>query len=236
MLDRLRFHDSGKLQKGKDLDSDNATGFAGILGAALAGNSSNDAAIADSPKVVVPDKIGQRVLTDTDKAIVSDLYEAFGVSYKNTDMDISLNGVGTSLWPVGGDMAENAEKGEEILARHMRKWMINEDVSDRPPIEMSISGNGKVVVTNNHPDKEKIEKFFEENSEARNLYAGITANKEMMVSFEESLKFQKRYAVDPVAAVREFSYLLNGSFKVVTSATMSNGQFDFKSQGMITIV
>lgn len=51
-----------------------------------------------------------------------------------------------------------------------------------------------------------------------------------MAIAEESMKFQDRYAVDPKAAVAEFSHLFTGNYSYKTSLTIGCDSWDYQTK------
>jgi len=68
---------------------------------------------------------------------------------------------------------------------------------------------GNVRVAGEHPEKEKIEAVFRDNPDTANRFRQISALSSLMRAAKESIAFQKAYAEDPEAAVRQYSYLLS---------------------------
>jgi hypothetical protein len=81
-------------------------------------------------------------------------------------------------------------------------------------------GSGRVVVTNDHPDAEKIETLMQDNPALRNMYTGATNALELAKHAEAHLEFSKAYAQNPQAAVAQYSYLFNTRWDA--SVTFSN--------------
>lgn len=79
-----------------------------------------------------------------------------------------------------------------------------------------------------------MEEFINGNPELRNLYAGINSTRNFLAIAEESMKFQKRYAVDPKAAVAEFSHLFSGNYSYKTSLTISGESWDYQTRSSWT--
>jgi hypothetical protein len=57
----------------------------------------------------------------------------------------------------------------------------------------------------------------------------------MLEAIKESLEFQQRYAVDPKAAVEEFSHLFNDSYKRSTTVKINSEGLDYQVKGSVTI-
>ena len=77
------------------------------------------------------------------------------------------------------------------------------------PVELQVDHQGYVQVTNNHPDKEKINQMFKDNEDLRNTYVKIQSFMEVLDSGRDAATFQKAYTKNPRAAVAQYSYLPN---------------------------
>lgn len=72
-------------------------------------------------------------------------------------------------------------------------------------------GQGKIRVTNNHPDSDKIEALFENNPELANEFRGLSGAASFLRAADEHMKFAAAYAKDPTAAVQQFSHLFDNT-------------------------
>lgn len=176
-----------------------------------------------------------RQLTAVDRIIQQELEAEFGIKPWKPGDDLSSSMMPASLvWGAGvtnsGSIDENADKAFDIFKKHLSGFMLNEGIEADPPIELNVSSNGKVVLKNDHPDREKIENFINENSELRNLYVGVTSAKNLVAIGKESAEFQKRYAVDPKAAVAEFAHLFSGNYQYNTSLKISEDGWQLNTQ------
>ncbi|MGM0599274.1 MAG: hypothetical protein ACQETH_05570 [Candidatus Rifleibacteriota bacterium] len=177
-----------------------------------------------------------RVLTSVDKSILRDIEKEFGIKPLKPGDDLLK--ARNSMWTLasddnvitGAEMEKNADKAVKIFKKHLSNWMRDEEISPEPPIDINIAaGSGKIRVNEDHPDKEKIENFINGNSELRNLYVGISNSKNLTAMGKESHKFQQKYAVDPKAAVDEFSHLFSGNYGYKTSLKISADSWDFST-------
>ena len=170
-----------------------------------------------------------------DTAIQRDLKETFGIEpHQPGDPLQPLN---KSMWALqdidnngvisGSEIEGNLVAASDIFQKHLSRFIRDENVSTRPPIELSISSDGRVRVQNDHPDKDKIEKHINDNFELRNLYAGISSSRDLLAIAEESMRFQKRYAVDPRAAVAEFAHLFSGNYSYRTQLTIDGENWNY---------
>jgi hypothetical protein len=206
------------------------TDFAGMLAASIknAHAAASDADCDNKPAGA------NRICVDD--AIRQDIREVFGIEPHKAGE--SLKGIGESLWALDSDgsgmitystIAANVELASAIFQDHFSRFMLRENVSTRPPIELTMSKDGMARVNDDHPDKEKIENFINSNAEVRNLYAGICSTKNFLALAEESIAFQKRYAVDPQAAVCEFAHLFSDKYGYNTSLTIGPDSWNYQT-------
>ena len=94
------------------------------------------------------------------------------------------------------------------------------------PITLGLKpGTGRVIVTSDHPDAEKIATLLEEepklkNPKLHNIYRGAIKALEIVKHGEEHEKFDEAYAENPQAAAAEYAYLFNGQFNATWSASV----------------
>jgi len=170
--------------------------------------------------------VAVRQLTAVDRAVQKDLESEFGIKpWQPGDSLQDHLQASSLLWGSGttnsGTVEENADKALAIFQKHLQRFMLSEDIQTDPAIELDIGGNGKVGLRNDHPDREKIENFINQNSEIRNLYVGVVSAKNLVAIGKESAKFQQRYAVDPQAALSEFAHLFSGRYQYNSSLKIS---------------
>ncbi len=85
-------------------------------------------------------------------------------------------------------------------------------------------GSGRVIVENNHPDKERIEKYFDDNFSVRNEYTRITNMLHLAELGKQTSNFHAAYRNNPEAAVAQYSYLFSSD--LVPSVTLKDGDID----------
>lgn len=73
-------------------------------------------------------------------------------------------------------------------------------------------GSGRLIVTNGHPDADKIEQLLAKNPDLRNLYTSATSALTIAKHGEEHSRFAQAYEQNPLAAVAQFSYLFNSQW------------------------
>jgi hypothetical protein len=88
-------------------------------------------------------------------------------------------------------------------------WKAN-DIQTSPPLNLVVAGEGRVIVAGDHPQKAQVEQLLADNPALGDKMATTAAQGATLHAFERSIKFQKEYARDPIAAVEKFSDLFDG--------------------------
>jgi hypothetical protein len=78
-------------------------------------------------------------------------------------------------------------------------------------------GTGDVIVTSDHPDKEKIEALFKDVPGLRNEFTKITSMLEIAEAGKEAAKFQKAYTENARQAVSRYGYLFDSHLEAFLS-------------------
>lgn len=176
-------------------------------------------------------------MNQIDLAVQQDIKAAFGIEPHVPGTP--LQPLAKSLWALqdldsngvisGKEIETNLQTSSDIFKKHLSSFLLNEKISAQPQIELSVAANGMIRVQDNHPEKEKIEGFINSSKELRNLFVGICNTKNFLEIGKESSRFQKRYAVDPRAAVAEFSHLFSGTYGYRTSLIINNEGWQYSS-------
>jgi hypothetical protein len=77
------------------------------------------------------------------------------------------------------------------------------------PIDLSVDANGQVRVTNDHPDKAKIEAIFADDADFAKRFRGLSAAAEIQKAVEDHKEFSKAYEKDPEAAQARLTQLFS---------------------------
>lgn len=221
------------------------TDFGAVLDAVSTGRAGSERSSegdciseAGSRKQQGPEFIGTRRLTDVDRAVYADIRETFQVCDASSGNSTLLDMLPMVPWMLSGAtgktvtgdlLTANLEKATDIFRRHLGSWMSREGIATTPPIELSVAFDGRVVTQADHPDKARIESFINENGELRNLFVGITSTKSLIEIGRESAAFQARYAVDPKAAVAEYSHFFTGSYTYETILMIGDSDWSLVS-------
>lgn len=106
------------------------------------------------------------------------------------------------------DLVANANKRLSTFSEQIKQLLSEQGIDTDTPFTLgSEYGTGDVIVTSDHPDKEKIENFFSNNFELRNEFTFINNQFELAESFKEAAKFHAAYRQNPLQAVAQYSYL-----------------------------
>jgi len=110
--------------------------------------------------------------------------------------------------------AELKEDKESFISRTNKLFSAN-GIDMSKEISLSTDTNGKIIVTNDHPDKAKIEKILEQESDLANLFRKISGLDSLVRHSDVAIAFQKAYSKDPIAAVAQYAYLFNGTDSIL---------------------
>lgn len=121
------------------------------------------------------------------------------------------------------------ELDEDIATfkKEINKYFKKNGIDTSQSINLECDAEGYLRVTNDHPDKEKIEEIFAGDFDLRNLCVKINGFTEMLETMPETTAFQKAYAANPRLAVAQFSYLFGGNNidRFYTSLRPQNGSW-----------
>lgn len=96
------------------------------------------------------------------------------------------------------------------------------------PIELGNQrGTGNVIVKNEHPDKEAIEKIFEDNFEYRNEQIKINNMLTLAAEGREASKFHEAYCNNPEKATQEYAYLFTTQLEGSVLLSEDGGSISF---------
>ena len=89
-------------------------------------------------------------------------------------------------------------------------------------------GTGRIIVTSDHPDADRIEALLENNSELGNTYTGASSSFTFLRAAQEAIQFKEAYSNNPRQAVAQYGYLFHSRWDV--STTFTEGQFELNYQ------
>jgi hypothetical protein len=108
------------------------------------------------------------------------------------------------------DMKAFVDKKLDSFGKGFRALMRSNDIDMSQPITLGHEyGTGRVIVTSDHPQADKIEELLAENPDLSNQYTAATSALTLMKQCKEHSKFAEAYAKDPQAAVAQYSYLFD---------------------------
>ncbi len=97
-----------------------------------------------------------------------------------------------------------------------------------PVLLGNASGSGDVIVTNGHPDKEKIEALFSNNFDLQNEQKKISQMLTTAQECRDAAKFQQAYRINPKQALLDYSYLMNSHLEGTISFSNNSVDIFFK--------
>jgi hypothetical protein len=108
------------------------------------------------------------------------------------------------------DMQAFADEQLDAFGKGFRALLRGNDIDTSQPITLGHEpGTGKLIVTNDHPDADKIEALLEKNPELCNQYTAATSTLALIKQGEEHSKFAEAYGKNPQAAVAQYAYLFD---------------------------
>ncbi len=115
---------------------------------------------------------------------------------------------GNPLIPVSIDDIE-LELNETMLSFRYYINQIFEAMDFGSPVELKSDPYGNICVSNYHPERTRIEKVFNENTDLRAMSIKIMALADLVESSHEAIAFQEAYRNNPQAAITRYYYLFN---------------------------
>ncbi len=123
-----------------------------------------------------------------------------------TDMNIPYTpGKSISL----EDLNIGLEKSSKELNDNINTLFLQNGIKTNPAVELTSDHEGKIRVNNDHPQKDKIEKLFEDNPELANDFRGVSALSSMVKASEEYLEFAAAYDRNPQEAITRFGHMFD---------------------------
>lgn len=104
------------------------------------------------------------------------------------------------------DLGDLDEKIGGLQAR-LVKLFADHGIDDAAGISLRTSGDGRVTVVGDHPQKAEIEKLFVDDPQLRNDFVEVQAQSEFKRAAEEAVAFQEAYRKNPQRALEEFKHL-----------------------------
>lgn len=117
----------------------------------------------------------------------------------------------------------------DIFNEKFQALMRDNGIDTSEPITLGIEqGTGRVIVTSDHPDAEKIESLLAADPKLPNMYVGITKALEIVKHSDEYAKHTEAYGQGLEAAGAQYAYLFGGQFNATwdTSVTFSGDDYE----------
>ncbi len=108
------------------------------------------------------------------------------------------------------DIRTYRNERRDALNARIREAFRDAGLDTNEEIRLQVGYDGRIVVANDHPQREEIEQIFADDAELRNHFAEVASLSELIRAGDEATRFQRAYAKDPVAAVAEFWHLFSG--------------------------
>jgi len=125
----------------------------------------------------------------------------------------SLFGTGSDQAITLNELVSFANKKLEEFQKKLRELLEANGIDTSQPISLAEeSRSGRLKVTNDHPDADKIEQLLAENPELANTYRAATSTLEIAKHGEAQSRFAEAYESNPLAATAQFSYLFNSQY------------------------
>lgn len=126
-----------------------------------------------------------------------------------------------------GNLATFATKKLDEFEKQFKSLMEANGVDTSQPITLGHEyGTGRVVVTNDHPDADKIEQLLAQNRDLCNTYTAATSTLSIVKQAQEHGRFAEAYEKNPLAAVAQFSYLFNNSSRWGAKVTFQEDGYE----------
>lgn len=107
------------------------------------------------------------------------------------------------------DMKAEVAEARERFRAGFRKALENANIPSTQQIVLKSEPDGRVTVASDHPDKARIEAVLRNDPKLVNEFHRMDATATLVARAEETIRFQKAYAIDPRAAVARYSYLFD---------------------------
>ena len=123
------------------------------------------------------------------------------------------------------DMTAYAQDLLETFTEGFQDLLQFNDIDTSQSVTLgSEPGTGRLIVTNDHPEAEKIEVLLAEEPSLTNAYKGATSTLGLVKQGQEHTRFSEAYAANPQAAVAQYSYLFNSTWDA--SMTFSGDTYE----------
>lgn len=172
-------------------------------------NSSLAAALNQAYQVVPRAKAEPADQTGGKTTATEDLFTLSGEAQKALRMPWLL-GVEPGSSITRKDMEAFADEQLDAFGEGFRALMRGNDIDMSQPITLGHEpGTGKLIVTNDHPDADKIEALLAKNPELCNQYTAATSTLALIKHGQEQSQFAQAYAKNSQSAVGQYAYLFD---------------------------
>lgn len=129
----------------------------------------------------------------------------------------------------GMDLKETNEELMRQLQSGVKSFLNKHGFDSTQDIKLETGYDGRLFVTNGHPDSAEINQLLENEPELQQLFTRISANESLFAAVQRHLEFSKAYESDPARAVEQFQDLFNENApQKVSRITLSNGEISHR--------
>lgn len=162
--------------------------------------------------------------SEKDKAATEDMFTLSAAGEKTLGL-LGLFGVEPGKPITLADMRAYASEQLDGFRKGFQAMLRGHGIDTSQPVTLGHEfGTGRLIVTNNHPDAEKIEGLLAERPELCNTVTGATSALALARHGEEHAKFADAYGQNPQAAVAQYAYLFNTSWDA--NVTFSSDSYE----------
>lgn len=151
-------------------------------------------------------------VTISDDAKLSLLSSGFPFSRGNS---ISIKDIEEALT----NATSSVEKRLQSLYRQL-------GISSDSQMKFSVDYNGKILVSGESPEADKLAEAINADDELANTIRGMSANASLLNAFKKHQEFASAYGKNPAAANQLYGYLLEDGHEYNISFSMKNGHID----------
>lgn len=123
------------------------------------------------------------------------------------------------------DMETAQQQIQAQVESKLNRLFAEHDIDTTQEIRLQVGADGRVIVANDHPQRDQIEQLFADDPELRNDFVQAQSMAEFLGAAQEAIAFQQAYARDPEAAVAQFSYLFDATQKASTSLVIRGDSY-----------
>ena len=105
------------------------------------------------------------------------------------------------------DLTRSYQENFAVFSAQVGRIFREESIADQPPATLMAGGNGQVRVVGDHPDRERIEELFAQDSWLRSRFVSLSALGSQIRAAEEGTAFAAAYEDNQATAIDRYSHL-----------------------------